>query len=123
MKMPSYAIDQIYTLLSSVSKPKYKDTKPTIKNDAEYIVINCQPITSGVHQKTHVNVNCHVKDITGGVPDRAKLDSLAQSVLTILEKATLTGVLIDYESSELIREENLSEHYMNLKFIVNIINL
>lgn len=123
MKMPSYAIDQIYPLLSTVSKPKYKDTKPTIKNDAEYIVINCQPITADVHQKTHVNVNCHVKDITGGVPDRAKLDSLAQSVLTILEKATLTGVLIDYESSELIREENLQEHYMNLKFIVNIINL
>lgn len=123
MKTSAYAVDQIYPLLSTVSKPKYKDTKPTVKNDAEYIVINCQPITSGEHQKTHVNVNCHVKDIADGVPDRAKLDSLSQSVLNILEKATLTGVLIDYESSELIREENLTEHYMNLKFIVNIINL
>lgn len=73
-------------------------------------------------QKCYVNVNCHVKDMSDGVPDRAKIDSLANSVLTILQKVSNTNLLIDYESGELFREEALGEHYYNLKFSVKIIN-
>lgn len=122
MKLTNYAVDQVYLLLNSVSKPKYKDTKPTAVNDAEYIVINSLPINSGVFQKCHVNVNCHVKDIAPGVPDRDKLDSLAQSVLTLLVKVSTTSFLIDFEGQELIREQQLLEHYMNLRFSIKIIN-
>lgn len=122
MRLSSYAVNQVYTLLASISKPKYKDTKPTSSTAAEYIVINSLPINAGVMQKSYVNVNCHVKDIAGGVPDRTKLDALATSVLTILQKSTSTNLLIDYESSELFREEALGEHYFNLRFSVKIIN-
>ena len=123
MKLSSYAVDQVFTLLSSITTKKHKDCKPTTDLSSEYIVINSLPINAGVLQKCYVNVNCHVKDLTGGVPNRPRIEAIAQSVLTLLEEVTQNALLIDFESQELIRVDTTpSEHYMNLRFSVKIIN-
>ncbi len=123
MKLSSYAVNQVYSLLGSVTAKKYLYCKPTNANDEQYIVINSLPVNGGVIQTCHVNVNCHVKDMAPGIPYLEKLEELATSVLDILKKVTTTSVLIDFESQETIRDENLGEHYENLRFFVRIRNI
>jgi hypothetical protein len=126
-KTTDYIIGLVYSLLGSISKPKYLKTKPTAAKDSEYIVINSLPVNANVMQKCYVNVNYHVKDIDGGpgvgfVPDEAKLESGSVSILSILEKVSTTSYLIDFETQETIREEGLGEHYSNLRFSFKYIN-
>lgn len=117
----------VYGLLGSITVPKYKNNKPTLASPLEYVVINALPVDANVMQKCRVNVNYHVKDINGGtgvglVPDLVKIDAGSLAVLTILEKVTSTNYLIDFEGQETIPEENLGEHYSNLKFYFKYIN-
>jgi hypothetical protein len=112
-------------LLTTISKPKYPFTKPTLSNDAEYVVINSLPINADVMQKCYVNVNYHCKDINGGigggyVPDVAKLLIGANLIKTALKKVTSTNYLIDFDKEEMIAEEQ--EHYINLRFSFKYIN-
>jgi len=117
----------VYSLLGSISKPKYLDTKPTNVNPAEYVVVNSLPINANVMQKVYVNVNYHVKDIDGGptvglIKDTAKIEAGSALVLAALKQVTTTAYLIDFESQETIREEQLGEHYSNLRFSFKYIN-
>ena len=126
-KTPEYIVGIVYGLLSSISKPKYRFSKPTAKNDAEYIVINAFGGDANVMQKFYVNVNYHVKDInagtaTGLVPDVTKLEAGSVAVMAVLKKVTTTSYLIDFEKPEIIREEQLGEHYSNLRFSFKNIN-
>lgn len=123
MKLSSFVVDQIYQLLSSVSVKKYKDCKKTTDNPDQYIVVNSLPVNGGRVQRCFMNVNCHVKDIAEGVPNRAKLDEMATAILALIEKKTTSTLLIDVDRQELIREEQLGEHYMNLRFSVRIRNI
>lgn len=123
MKLSSFAVNQVYSLLAGIATPRFKDCKPTKTDVPEYIVINALPVSGGRVQRCYVNVNCHAKDMGEGVPSRDKLDTMAYAVLDIIEKATTPTLLIDIESQELIREENLGEHYMNLRFSVRIRNI
>ena len=117
-----YVIGIVYSLLGSITKPKYLKTKPTKANDTEYIVINSLPINADVMQKCYVNVNYHVKDIILGTPDSVKIEAGSQAVLSALNQVTTTSYLIDFESQETIREEALGEHYSNLRFSFKNIN-
>jgi hypothetical protein len=126
-KTPEYVVGIVYGLLSSISKPKYRFTKPTSKNDSEYIVINAFGGTADVMQKFFVNVNYHVKDLKdksgpSGIPDVVKLEAGSQAVLSVLKKVTTTGYLIDFEEPKIIREEALEEHFSNLRFSFKLIN-
>jgi hypothetical protein len=123
-KTSDFAIGIVYLLLGSITKPRYQKTTPanmssTIK---EYIVINALPINADVMQKCYVNVNYHVKDITEGTPDLAKIEAGSNAVLNILQKVTTTAYLIDFEGQETIREEDRGEHYSNLRFSFKNIN-
>lgn len=120
MKLSSDVVDQVYILLNSLSTKRYKDCKPTAATDSEYIVINALPMPSGRIQISHFNVNCHVKDLGAGIPNRVRLDSIANSVLMILEQVSIPSFLIDIEKQELFREDSLGEHYMNLRFSIVI---
>jgi hypothetical protein len=126
MKLSTYSADQVYSLLEGIETPKHLHSKPTGLEQDEYIVVNSLPVPAGVMQGTYVNVNCHAKDIRAtnmtGIPNRSKIDAMANAALSILEKVTLTDMLVDFEKSELFREEQFDEHYMNLRFKVNIIN-
>ena len=126
-KTTDYVMSIIYLLLGSISKPKYIKSRPTDSTDSEYIVINSLPINANVMQKCYVNVNYHVKDIDGGpniglIPDEDKIEAGSQSVLSILKKVSTTSYLIDFEGQETIREEQLGEHYSNLRFSFKNIN-
>jgi len=123
-KLTSYAIDKVYPLLASINKPKYRISKPTTVTASEYIVINTLPmqVNDDETQRVLMNVNCHVKDTADGVPNETAINALSNAVLTILEKVSTTEVLIDLESSEMMPEEAQHEHYMNLRFIVRILN-
>jgi hypothetical protein len=117
-----YVIGIVYLLLNSISKPKYLKSKPSNSTAAEYVVINSLPINANVMQKCYVNVNYHVKDIAVGTPDSAKIEAGSKAVLAILKEVTTTAYLIDFESQETIREEQLGEHYSNLRFSFKNIN-
>jgi hypothetical protein len=102
-KTTDYIIDIVYSLLGSITVPKYRKTKPTKSTAEEYIVINSLPINANVMQKCYVNVNYHVKDIDGGpdvgfIPDDTKLSAGSDLVLAALEKVTTSSHLIDFES-------------------------
>jgi hypothetical protein len=126
-KTPEFIVGIVYSLLGSISKPKYSFSKPTEKKDAEYIVINAFGGDANVMQKFFVNVNYHVKDINGGpgiglIPDITKLEAGSNAVLAVLEKVSTTAYLIDFEKPEIIPEEQLGEHYSNLRFSFKNIN-
>lgn len=121
-KTSDFAVGLVYGLLSSITKPKYRNTKPTASTASEYVVINALPINANVMQKCYVNVNYHVKDIAAGTPDITKLEAGSVAVLAILKIVTTTAYLIDFESQETIREEQLGEHYSNLRFSFKNIN-
>jgi hypothetical protein len=115
-------LSTVVGLLSSLTPPKYIITKPTSVTATEYIIINSLPINADVMQKCYFNVNYHVKDLAEGIPDEAKLAAGSQAVLAILKKATGTNYLIDFESQELFSEDNLKEHFSNLRFSYKNIN-
>ena len=126
-KTTDFIIDIVYSLLGSITVPKYRKTKPTKSTASEYVVINSLPINAAVMQKCYVNVNYHVKDIDGGTdvgltPDDTKLAAGTALVLAALKKVTTTAYLIDFESQETIREEQIGEHYSNLRFSFKNIN-
>ena len=126
-KTTDFIIDIVYSLLGSITVPKYRKTKPTKSTAGEYVIINSLPINANVMQKCYVNVNYHVKDIDGGTstgltPDDTKLAAGTALVLAALKKVTTTAYLIDFESQETIREEQIGEHYSNLRFSFKNIN-
>jgi hypothetical protein len=122
-----FVIDIVYSLLGSITKPKYRKTKPSKSTATEYVVINSLPINAQTLQKCYFNVNYHVKDIDGGtstgfIPDEAKLKAGSVLIMAALTKVSTTAYLIDFEGQETIREEGLNEHYSNLRFSFKNIN-
>lgn len=126
-KSSDYVIDVVYGLLSSITKPKYKKSKPTLAQPAEYIVINTLGIGADTMQICHVNVNYHVKDLNGGtgvgyVPDDTKIEAGTNAVKALLQEVTSATYMIDFDGQETIYEEALNEHYSNIKFSFKQIN-
>ena len=126
-KTTDFVIDTVYSLLGSISVPKYRKTKPSKSTTSEYVIINSLPINAQTLQKCYFNVNYHVRDIDGGtgigfIPDDTKLSAGSALVQAVLEKVSTTSYLIDFEGQETIREAQLSEHYSNLRFSFKNIN-
>lgn len=121
-KLTDTVVQQVVTLLTSVSVQKYKHTRPESPAPAQFIVINAFSVGSGPLQKFVLNVNCHARNLSGGVIDTLKLNDMSQSVLNILEDYNSTSLLIDIESQEIIPEAQFNEHYSNLKFSLKSIN-
>lgn len=113
-------------LLSTITVPKYLQTKPTPRTgDApvtEYVVINALPINADVMQRCYINVNYHVRDLASGVKDTTKITAGTAAIMAILKEVTESNYLIDFESQETIREEKLGEHYSNMRFSFKYIN-
>lgn len=125
MKMTDVAINRIYDLLTAVGGltiPVYKLTKTSAEKPPVYVVINSLPVTSAVMQRCHVNVNIHVTDPKPGLADTETLADLTTDVFTLLNQVDASGILIDFESQEHIRDERLNEHYSNIRFFVKLVN-
>jgi hypothetical protein len=121
-KTTDYIIGIVRSLLGAITVPKYLTTKPTDADVAEYVVINSLPINADVMQKCYVNVNYHVKDLGEGIKDSVKLEAGSVAVLSILKKVSSGSYLMDFENQETIREDQLGEHYSNLRFSFKFIN-
>ena len=126
-KTTDFIVDIVYSLLGSITVPKYRKSKPMKSTASEYVVINSLPINAQTLQKCYINVNYHVKDIDGGpnvgfISDDARLKAGSALILTALEKVSTTNYLIDFEGQETIREQQLEEHYSNLRFSFKNIN-
>jgi len=121
-KLTDYAVQQVVTLLASVAIQKYKYTRPESPAPERFIVINAFCVGTGPMQKFVLNVNCHARNLSGGVIDTLRLNDMAQSVLNIIEDYGSTSLLIDLESMETIPESQFNEHYTNLKFSLKTIN-
>lgn len=119
-KLTDNVVQQVVTLLASVAIQKYKHTRPASPAPAQFIVINAFSVNSGPMQKFVLNVNCHAKDLSGGVIDTLKLNEISQAVLNILEDYNSTSLLIDFETQEIIQESEF--HYSNLRFSLKTIN-
>lgn len=119
-----YVIGIVYSLLSSITVPKYRKTSPEDLSSStkEYVVVNALPINANVMQKCYVNVNYHVKDIGPGKPDNVSLEAGSQAILAILEKVSDDNYLIDFETQETIRESSRGEHFSNMRFSFKYIN-
>jgi hypothetical protein len=125
MKTTDTAINRIYSLLTGaggLTCPVYKLNKPTANKDTEYVVINSLPVNSAVMQYCHVNVNYHVADLKPGMADTETLEDGTASVQALLHQKDTTGILIDFESQEYIREQSLKEHYSNIRYFVKLLN-
>lgn len=124
MKTTDFAIDKVYQVIraSALTQPVYPLTKPSTKSDTEYIVINALPIGEGVLQKCIVNVNLHVKDLSSGMADLKKLTTVTASLMTLLENIAERGIIVNFESQEYFKEEELGYHYSNIRLKVKIVN-
>jgi hypothetical protein len=127
MKTTDYAIDFVYTTLkgkSGVPSALYKLEKPSNTAGTSYVVINALPIDAGVLQFCRVNVNCHVQDLSEGIPDMNTLKTVTASVLTQLEQvnSTTSGIFLDFESQQFFKEPQLNEHYSNIRIFCKILN-
>ena len=113
----------IIGLLESVDVVKYPHDRPVKNAPAKFIVVNGFCTVPGIMQKFVINVNCHARNISGNI-DRVSLDSMSQSVLTLLEEYDSPGeLIIEADTQEIFAEESsLDEHYSNLRFIVKSIN-
>lgn len=131
MKTTATAINKVYSILSDVatglSVPVFKRIKPVDTDDVEYVVVKALPINAGVMQRCIVNVNYHVADYAGGIPDIDKLETGEVSVINLLDETVdqvsdEIDIMIDFSTQEMMNNEELKEHYSNMRFLVRIIN-
>lgn len=124
MKTTDTAINRVFSIIkaSAITLPVYKLGKPTDVKHPEYIVINALPISDGVMQKCRVNVNYHVKNLKPGMPDLAKLETVTASLMSLLKENSAQRILIDFESQEYFREDELEEYYSNIRLYIKIVN-
>jgi hypothetical protein len=124
MKTTEYAVSRIFqvlTGLNAVDIPVYTFTKPT-KANPPYIVINSLPISAGVLQRQRVNVNIYAADKESGTPDMETLQRYTAEIMALTYEINETGLLIDFESQEYIREYPAGMHYSNIRLFIKVIN-
>lgn len=120
-KLAHYAVDKVYGLLSGVTVAKYKHSAPLLSRPAEFVVVNGRIVRVGTLQIVAVNVNYHCRNLSGGVPDTSKLNSVSQSILDTIEQ-TNSEIYSDYDGNEIIPEPQHNEHISNMVFKVKILN-
>ena len=117
-------VNSIFTILKAggIIMPIIQFSKADNDVKAEYYAINClanqwlNPI-----EVVQVNINCHVKDLANSIPDLTKLNTNTQAIKNILNEysnGTIEAYLV-FEAGP-IKEQQLNEHYMNLRFDVSI---
>ena len=114
---------RVIGLLSTVAEPKYPHNRPAKNPPVKFIVVNGFCVAPGIMQRFVINVNCHARNISSGNIDRVSLDTMAKSVLGILEEFDAPNdLIIEADGEEIFSEPNCNEHYSNLRFIVKSIN-
>jgi hypothetical protein len=106
----------------------YKQKRPEVQSfqelPNEYIVINTLPITDSHISFGVLNVNVYVRDSNPAkkIPNLSKLGELSAIIITEMKDMTVGTIHFSYQQAAMISENELSSHYINLRFVVNILN-
>lgn len=136
MKTVIDLVDDIYLLLnvnsvtSLIDGEVYSDGRPDGSRKQD-ISINSLPVTGAQLQKAVINVNVHAPNLRltindqpdNSQPNREKLKEVSDVVLPILKDAIINNMVTEVQSITMIKEEQLKEHYLNIRVGINSINL
>lgn len=137
MKTVVDAVDDVYKLLdipavhdAMLSGDIFPDSRPD-NHRKEAISINSLPITGDQLQAAIVNVNIHVPNLVLSIsgqsdnsqPNRTRIKVIADVVTPILKDGNVNNMVTAIESINLIKDELLREHFLNIRVRINSINL
>lgn len=125
MVTPFDIVSKCFQVLSAAGMQDiYKFSKPDGEEKSEYVVFNTLPVQNDTVQDSDLNVNCHVADIDEQmrIPNNKRLSALSKQVIDLLDNHQDSDSLFLLKWVSLEREENLSEHYVNLRFEVITLN-
>lgn len=114
-------IDRVYTVLKTADFDNlHKDAKPENQAAEMYTVINSLPISGGILQECQLNVNIHAADLDKSrrISNRAHLLSESTAILAVLENYCDNDIDLElvFQAGP-IREPEVPEHLINLRFI------
>jgi hypothetical protein len=113
-------------LKAAISGGIYTTGRPD-NSEKEDITVNTITVNGNMPQRGTSNVNIHVPDSNPKIKgqeqrkaNRDRLRELTNMVISILENATIEGLLFWVSNQTTIREPNVSQHYTNLRIEWNI---
>lgn len=117
-------MDAIYALLPSDIGDVYKFSTPDNHRADKFTVINTLGVPADPIQTVIINVNCYTNDLNKfkGIPDLSTLDTMALSTINILHDYNNDEFDIEFELMNIIREENINMHFINLRFRLIFLN-
>lgn len=137
MKTVIDLVDDTYSLLDvpdvynvMLSGDIFPDSKPDGHRN-ECIVINSLPVTGAQLQKAVVNVNIYVPNLQltiNGQPDnsqpnRKRLNEIFKVVEPLIKDAIIRDTVTEIQNVTMIKEQELNEHFLNIRVGTNSINL
>jgi len=124
MKTQKYVLDAIHTLIPAGVGDVYKYTTPDDYASDKFTVINTLGVPADPIQTVIVNVNCYAIDLNPikGIPDLPTLDTMALAVINALHNFNNDVFDIEFEMMNILREEILKAHFINLRFRLIFIN-
>ncbi len=124
MKTQKYVLDAIYALLPATIGDVFLYTTRDGYTADKFTVVNTLGIPVDPIQTVVINVNCYAKDLnpSKGIPDLSTLDDMALAVINELHDYNNDVFDIEYEMMNVIREEALQMHFINLRFRLIFLN-
>jgi hypothetical protein len=116
MITPLDCINLVYTLLSA--RPLHKHAYPDSYDAEFFTVINTLGVPADPIQTVELNVNSYAKDLDlqRGIPDLTKLNTMVTAAINELHDYHYNGIDIELTMSNILREESINCHYINLRF-------
>jgi len=108
-------------LVSAINGRIYKQKRPD-NSKKEDIVVNTISVSHDHPQEATSNINIHIPDkqvkidgVQQYTPQTDKLESLTKKVVDIVKAANYTGISLWVSVESLIKEDNINEHYQNIR--------
>lgn len=106
-------------------------SKRPVNHKTECIVVNALPATGEQFQRCVANINIHVPNLKlniGGEsdnshPDVERLKAISDVVLPILTEGLFENTVVTtIENTSIIEEQELYEHYLNIRVATRTVN-
>ena len=105
----------------------YQNDRPDGSMKEDIVVNTIATTQESLPQLATSNINIYVTDVRlkiGGVeqlkPNRVRLEELTKSVLEVLSKARVEGLLFSAEGQAILQESSVGQHYSNIRITWNI---
>jgi hypothetical protein len=115
-------VNKFYSLLQGTVSNLYKNSKPLDEKMDEYTVVTSLSVSAPLLQECPINVNFHVKDFDGRIANTQRLNTVAKSIIALLDDYNDTDIDIALVFQTLVEEPDLLEHFMNIRFIARHLN-